>query len=280
MIKIAGLTKRFKKTLALDNLSMALSPGSYALLGPNGAGKTTLLRCLTGYYQQYEGSIALLTHDGKQKPTIGYLPQEPRFIQQLTPYELLELIAYMKSIPEQEHQPAIQKALEQVNLVSRMDDRCHTLSGGMLKRLGIASAYLGNPDICLFDEPTAGLDPEERMNFTSYLDDERRGKLTIISTHIVSDIEHTCDHVIILHEGKIAFIGSMSSLKDQIQGRVFTMEERIWNTLDGSNHHRLIKKFEVEGKKSVRIFSLDPPHGADPAEPTIEDGYISIIKGG
>lgn len=195
MLTVDNLSKSFGKKTVLDNISVQLTHGVYGLLGPNGSGKTTFMRCIAGIYR-YNGRIITPSN-------VGYLPQKFGAFRELTVYEVLEYFAELKGIPSNRQGKDIHDCLEDVNLWERHSDKVKTLSGGMIRRLGVAQALLGNPELILVDEPTAGLDPEERLRFKNLISQHREDCTILISTHIVEDVEALCDHIIILSHGKI-----------------------------------------------------------------------------
>ncbi|MCR5798418.1 MAG: ATP-binding cassette domain-containing protein [Eubacterium sp.] len=212
MINIYNISKSFKRRNVLNDLSVDFERGCYGLLGPNGAGKTTLIRCILGLYKTDEGSIKV--GDDIQ---IGYLPQNFGMFNELSLKDMMEYFAASKKIPKAKRAEEIEKALTYVNLADRMNDRVSHLSGGMKRRAGIAQAILGNPDVLIFDEPTTGLDPEERARFKEVIKRLREdGKCIIISTHIVDDVEHICDKVVIVKDGHVL----INSTVEDVIGKV------------------------------------------------------------
>ncbi len=198
MIEFDHVVKKFGKRKALDGVSLRLEKGCYGLLGPNGAGKTTLLRCMLGLYPVSGGAVRM--GDGA---AVGYLPQKFGVFRELSVRDALYYFACIKKIPKGERDPEISRALSQVNLEDRGRDRVSRLSGGMQRRVGIAQALLGDPDVLIFDEPTAGLDPEERARFKNLVRRAGAGRTVLISTHIVEDVESLCDRVIIMNQGQV-----------------------------------------------------------------------------
>lgn len=199
MIQLKGVSKTFKKRTAIDGLSLDLESGCYGLLGPNGAGKTTLIRCILGLYQ-FSGGIIEMDENLK----IGYLPQKFGMFNELKVRDMLKYFAMEKRVPKDKRDEEIERVLDMVNLDDRIDDKISKLSGGMQRRIGIAQALLGNPDLLIFDEPTTGLDPEERAHFKEIIQELKEQKKTIlISTHIVDDVEHICDRGLIMYRGRL-----------------------------------------------------------------------------
>ena len=221
MIRIEHLEKRFRKKQVLYDINLELGDGRYGLIGPNGAGKTTLLRCLAGVLEADRGQIS-------RPQQAGYLPQAFGLFPQLTVYEAMELFAVYKDIPAALRHKEIMDCLEKVNLSDRAGDRAKTLSGGMVRRVGIAQAIMGSPELVILDEPTAGLDPEERARFRTLLE-EAEIPTVIVSTHILSDVDSFCDHIIMMREGRIVKTGSA---KDYHLGEG-TLEKKYLSQLHG-----------------------------------------------
>ena len=274
MIEIKEISKSFGKKQVLYKVSCHLEHGIYGLLGPNGAGKTTLIRCMADLYEVSEGSMLL---DGiplrKKKNHVGYLPQSFGLFKELTVNDCLDYFCGLKGIPRAERMEWIKKTLETVNLADSAGIRIGKLSGGMMRRVGIAQALLGRPELILFDEPTAGLDPEERMNFKRILSDLGERETVIISTHIVEDIEACCDHVIVMNRGELLYTGTCEEMKQLAEGKVYACEK-------GSaipSHAILEKQYEQNGTVYYRILS-ESELGLPALEPSVEDGYMCIIK--
>ena len=208
MIEIKGLTKKFKHKKVLDQVSFKLENGVYGMLGPNGAGKTTLIRCMLGLYPIQEGEINMDIFPYQ----IGYLPQNFSLLRELTVYDMLYYFAGLKKIQKERYEEAIDKALNFVNLAEYKKSRIAKLSGGMQRRVGIAQAILGEPPLMIFDEPTVGLDPEERKRFKDMLFELKQDRVILFSTHIVGDLEEVCDRVIMMNEGKVIKTGMLQEL--------------------------------------------------------------------
>ncbi len=217
MLSIEHVYKNFGKKEVLSAVCLNLEKGCYGLLGPNGAGKTTLLRMILKLYPVRRGSIWC---DGAEE--IGYLPQKFGAFRELTVYDILYYFAALKKIPKKMRGEEITRVLRLVNLSDREKDKMGSLSGGMQRRVGIAQAALGDPGILIFDEPTAGLDPEERARFKELVRQIMEGKTILLSTHIVEDVESLCDHVIIMNQGRI-----LESLTTDEAGRLADGEEGL-----------------------------------------------------
>ena len=269
MIRIHNCNKNFKKIKAINNFSVNISQGVYGLLGSNGAGKTTLMRCICGLYQTDSGKIETDIEN------IGYLPQKFGMFRELTVREMMEYFATLKKIDKSSQKTQIEDSIEKVNLSDRIEDRISTLSGGMVRRVGIAQAILGNPQVVLFDEPTAGLDPEERLRFKNVISRIKKDCTVIISTHIVSDIESTCDKVLIMDHGSLLAEGTTSQIAEIAENKVYFVNEENENNLSGNYY--IVDKQEVNGEIMMRVLSDEKQNG-ELQKSTIEDGYLCCVK--
>lgn len=268
-MEIRNLYKSFGKKEVLHDISLHLENGVYGLLGPNGAGKTTLLRCITGLYAYRKGSIELF------KEEIGYLPQNFGTYRELSVWEAMKLFSVLKNQPKETVEEQIQVALEKVNLIEERDKKIKKLSGGMLRRLGIAQTLLGNPGILIYDEPTAGLDPEERLRFKRMLYDLEKEKVVIISTHIVEDVEAVCDKLIVMNKGKILFAGTGAELAKTAAEKVYLCRED--QITEQFVNCFIEKTFEKDGKRQCRVLSSEKlPFQM--VSPETEDGYLCVLK--
>lgn len=273
-LEIRGLQKAIRNKMILKDLNCKLENGVYGLLGPNGAGKTTLMRCITGLYH-YEGKM---TYNGKglfsrKLPQIGYLPQKFGLFPELTVWEMMEYMANMKKISRKEREGIIEECLQKVNLTEEKKKLVRKLSGGMMRRLGIAQTLLGNPSIILFDEPTAGLDPEERMRFKEIIANLEKEKIVIVSTHIVEDVEACCDSIIVLDQGRILKVGSIDEIQNYAVGRVKEVDEV---GLQNDNIIFIEKSYTRNGEKRYRVLLQEIEE--DTEESTVEDGYLCLLK--
>ncbi|TCS96883.1 ABC transporter ATP-binding protein [Hazenella coriacea] len=280
-LKIDQVTKQYKSLKALDQVTMEITPGIFGLLGPNGAGKTTLMRILTTVLSYDSGSISYDGISWEQKKQIrqkiGYLPQKFSLYKQLKVCEALHHLADLKGMKKKERTEQVEAILSQVNLVEHSSKKVSELSGGMVRRLGIAQALLGNPEIIIVDEPTTGLDPEERIRFRQLLRKVAQDAIVLLSTHIVDDIEVICDQVGILNRGKVLQTGSLMEIQQAAQGKVwellispreFDQYALEWNLIANQRegeHYRL------------RLLAETPPTGATPVVPSLEDSYLYLI---
>lgn len=278
ILEIKNVSKQYPKTLALDQFSAELTSGLYGLLGPNGAGKTTLISIITTLLSPSSGSVL---YDGKPvggrdyMKIIGYLPQYPRFYKDFTAQEFLLYMAAMKGLDAKSARTRVAELLEQVNLSEHKNKKIGAFSGGMRQRLGIAQAILNDPEILILDEPTAGLDPKERVRFRNIISKLSSDRIIILATHIVSDVECVAKEVILLKEGKLLHKASPLSLQTAMTGKVWSLQ------VDESEMEQYMERYVIanaaaeEGKYSLRIISDDKPHKeAVPESPRLEDVYL------
>jgi ABC-2 type transport system ATP-binding protein len=219
-IRATGLkVKAGRKKMAVDGLDLSLGHGVHGLLGPNGAGKTTLIRALATVLRPAGGELVLLgapvgghIDQRRLRRGIGYLPQEFGFYKRFTVREFVEYMAWLKEMSKKDVPGAVQRALERVGLADRADDRMKTLSGGMVRRAGIAQAIVNDPQVLLLDEPTAGLDPAQRLRFRQLLQQLGKDTCVVVSTHLVEDVAAACTDVVLMADGKLVFQGTPDDL--------------------------------------------------------------------
>lgn len=226
MLKIDKLTKKFGKKVAISEIDLELESGIYGLLGDNGAGKSTLMRILVGVDKPTAGQVSWQGEDisrlkDKYRMLLGYMPQEFAVFPTFTAYEFLEYMGALKGLSKKELKEKIPQVLEFVNLEDVKDKRVSTFSGGMKRRAGIAQAIINDPKILVLDEPTAGLDPGERIRFSNIISNMSKDKIILFSTHIISDIEAITKNVIILNDGKIQANTRADHLVEEMAGKVF-----------------------------------------------------------
>lgn len=283
-IIISNLTKDYGKIRALDEVSLHIGGGMFGLLGPNGAGKTTLMRIITTLVPPTSGRVMVsgldVTKDpGAVRRQLGYLPQEFGFYKALNAREMLDYIAVMKNIPPENRRIQVSQVLEAVNLKDAALRKVGGLSGGMKQRLGIAQALLGDPQLLIVDEPTAGLDPEERIRFRNLLARLSRERTVLLSTHIVADIEASCSGMAVLDRGKLIFIGTPQDLIQQAKGQVWQIElgAEEWEGVEG--RYPILSSRSMNGMMQVRLLADHNPLGRGiPIEALVEDGYMAVMK--
>jgi ABC-type multidrug transport system ATPase subunit len=285
MLSIASLTHVYPNgTRALDDVSLEIPPGLYGLLGPNGAGKSTLMRCLATLQiptsgQIRFGDIDVLADPHKLRATLGYLPQDFGVYPRVSAYDMLDHLAVLKGLtasgPRRE---TVQALLQQVNLWDVRKKAIAGFSGGMRQRFGIAQAMIGNPSLMIVDEPTAGLDPEERNRFNNLLAEIGETKVVILSTHIVDDVADLCARVAILVDGRIVSADTPAALIEAVEGKVWT------RTVDPEELPGLYKQFTLietrlrAGRTVIHVLSDDAPDPRfEPVPAGLAEVYFSTL---
>jgi ABC-2 type transport system ATP-binding protein len=218
-VRVLGLTVRHRRHTALDAVDLDFAPGVHGLLGPNGAGKTSLIRVLATVAEPTAGRVEMLGADlrdhrerGAVRRELGYLPQDFGYYPAFTVREFVTYVAWLKELPRTVAPAAVERAVERVGLGDRIDAKVKTLSGGMIRRVGIAQAIVNDPRILLLDEPTAGLDPEQRVEFRALLRELGRTATVIVSTHLVEDVAAACTDVTLIDAGQVAYRGTPRTL--------------------------------------------------------------------
>ena len=282
MIEVSHLTKKYKKKKVLQDLNLSIEGGMVGLIGPNGAGKTTLMRMLAAVSKPSSGDIimngfSIQKESSSVRKQIGYLPQHFQLYPQLTASEFLDYIGKLKKDRPYDHEKEKNRLLDALNLRSQQHQKIKTFSNGMKQRLGIAQALYGEPPLMIFDEPSAGLDPEERLRFRNIMADVSSRRTVILSTHIVEDIESSCDMLIVLNKGQILFIGTPSDLQCKGNGVVweFDLEDGDCNQLAGLQ--MTLTKRKANGLHCRAISPVAPFDFAESVDPTLEEGYMALI---
>lgn len=282
-IEIKHVSKCYGKKQALKDVTLTINQGMFGLLGRNGAGKTTLMKTLAALHRKSEGTISVcgvpIEKAKEIRSMTGYLPQDFSMYPNMTVLEALDYLGTLSGMTRAERAERIRLLVKKVNLTEHQHKKVKALSGGMKRRLGIAQALLHDPKVLIVDEPTAGLDPEERIRFRNLLTEAAEDRIVILSTHIVGDIEASCEDVAILNEGQILWKGTVSELLANARGKVFTVN------VPKEELPRIRKDFIVTGMLiqaeyvTVRVISDTAPDVQDavPDEPNCEDAYVYCL---
>ena len=286
-ITIRNLSKSYnKKTLALELEDLTVPSGVYGLIGRNGAGKTTLLRILASVLPPTSGQILLDGEDITKKLSsyrkmLGYLPQNTKLMPQLNIVEFLEYMAILKGIQDRDEiRYEVDRCIEIAGLNGERKKRLSKYSGGMLRRAGIAQALLGDPKIIIVDEPTTGLDPEERLHFLNLISSIGVDKIVLLSTHIIHDIENICPNVCILNKGKKMYSGSTAGMVDSIRDMLWTAEINAGEETALKKRAVVTNVTYTYGKPNVRYVAKESMYEGSVRVPaTLEDAYIYAVGG-
>ncbi|MEG1813628.1 MAG: ABC transporter ATP-binding protein [Clostridia bacterium] len=285
-LKTTSLTKTYGSKTAVERLDLTFSNGVYGLLGANGAGKTTLMRLLCAIQAPTYGEITL---DGKSvtsmgahyRALLGYLPQHFAYYPDFTALDYLLYIAALKGLSEKDAKRKAKELLEAVGLSVESHHRIKTFSGGMKQRLGIAQAVLGDPYILILDEPTAGLDPKERVRFRNLISAFSKDRIVILSTHIVSDVEFIAGEIIMMKSGKVLHVGKANEITSEIDDMVWECVVPTRNAEQYAATYHVSNLRNIENNQTVlRVISETVPMvGAVKAYPSLEDLYLFYFKG-
>ena len=283
-LSITNVSKKYGNTSAVEDISLSIGPGVFGLLGANGAGKTTLIRMITGILKPDTGGIyydgaSIISLDSKFRDLLGYLPQEFGFFPEYRVTDYLEYIATLKGLKKSETKQRIEELMVEMSLEEVRHKKIKKLSGGTKRRVGIAQALLNNPEILLLDEPTAGLDPGERVRLRSILSEFSQHRIVIISTHIVSDVEYIATKQAIMKQGQIVKTGTTEELISEISGKVW---ECSINSRDLRKYERGLQivnlKNEAIDTVSIRYLSdFSVIDGSIPVSPRLEDLYLWLF---
>jgi ABC-type multidrug transport system ATPase subunit len=288
MLKIGNLHKTYPSGVqALKGVSLEIPPGMFGLLGPNGAGKTTLMKILATLLDPDSGAarmneIDLIADKRATRKMLGYLPQDFGLYPTLTAAQMLDYFAKLKGVADKkERRVLVDALLEKVNLSSDRNRRLGGFSGGMRQRVGIAQALIGHPDLLIVDEPTAGLDPEERARFHNLLA-ESAGASTVVllSTHIVSDVSNLCDRFAVIRRGEIVAATSTETALTGLEGRIWEATVPREQVAVVESKTKMISKQMTSGRTRVRALSDNgqPAEGFTPVIPTLEDFYFTVVN--
>ncbi len=284
-LKLDRLTKQFGARIAVDRVSATITPGVTGLLGANGAGKTTLMRMVCDVLKPTGGQILLDGHDvgelGDQyRALLGYLPQDFGYYPDFSALDFMRYMATLKGFSNREGRERSMQLLEEVDLAGDAHRKVKSFSGGMKQRLGIAQAVLNDPAILVLDEPTAGLDPKERVRFRNLIAGFAQDKIVILSTHIVSDVEFIANRILVMRQGSFVLDGSSDQIVAQAAGKVWEchMDARRAEIMAASMAVANVR-YATDGHAVVRVVADEPPlDGAIPVEPTLEDLYLLVFR--
>ena len=288
MLTIRNLVKVYPGPVtALQGVSLDIGTGMFGLLGPNGAGKSTFMRILAGVLEPTSGSVSLDGRDVLANPNelwrvLGYLPQDFGFFPHLTGEAMLEYLLQLKGVATGKASKTLASSLlERVNLAYAAKRKVKDYSGGMRQRLGIAQAVAGDPRLIIVDEPTAGLDPEERHRFYRLLAELAEQRTVLLSTHIVEDVAVLCPRFAVIRNGQVVAETSPTEARRMLAGTIFEGAVAIGELEALQRSRRVTQAVLVEGRNRVRIYepSREAPNGFEPAVPTLEDAYFVLMQG-
>ena len=286
-LRVAGLTKVYPGGVrALDDVNLTIPRGLYGLLGPNGAGKSTLMRTIATLQEPDSGSIDLdgldvLRCKDEVRRMLGYLPQDFGVYPRVNAEEMLDQIALLKGIANRrQRKEVVHEMLRRVNLWEHRRKRLTGFSGGMRQRFGIAQALIGNPQLLIVDEPTAGLDPGERNRFYNLLAEIGDNVIVILSTHIVEDVMELCSNMAIIHLGKVLFAGAPDQAVQSLEGKVWRKSIERDAVKEYSSRLHVISNKLVAGRPQIHVFSdRAPEEGFVPVVPDLEDVFFASLAG-
>lgn len=286
-ILLEQVNKYYGNKQALKEINMKIPQGMFGLLGRNGAGKTTLMKILATLHKATSGKVTICGVDVDKCYTIrsmtGYLPQDFSMYPNMGVYEAMDYLSVLAGLTKEERRKGIPELLEKVNLQNNYKTKVKAMSGGMRRRLGIAQALINNPKVLIVDEPTAGLDPEERVRFRNLLCEIAENRIVILSTHIVGDVEATCENIAILDEGSLKYAGTVTQLLTKASGKIYTAQvSKI--ELEKLKQKYIITSLLTKGSKADIRFVSDsdtvPFEGAVNVEPGVEDAYLYLMNRG
>lgn len=282
-IVIKNLSKNYGRKAALKNVSVTIHSGMYGLLGRNGAGKTSLMRILATLSVPSGGEVSMngipINETGKIREIVGYLSQNFSFYRNMSVYDAMDYLGLLSNLPDKIRKERIALLLEQVNLKENMRTKIKALSGGMKQRLGIAQALLHDPQILIVDEPTAGLDPEERIRFRNMLSEFAEDRIVILSTHISSDVETSCENIGVLDNWKMIWNGAAEELVKQAEGKVYLISAEKKQDKIIREKYTVLNIIASGSGTQYRVLSETLPEEKHILQaPTLEDGYMYLLS--
>ena len=288
-IILKDVSKFYGKKQALNGINLEIEKGMFGLLGRNGAGKTTLMKSIATLHSVSSGDITVcginISESSKIREMIGYLPQDFSMYSNMSAYEAMDYLGVLSGLDKKTRKERIPELLSKVNLKNNMKIKVKAMSGGMRRRLGIAQAILHNPKVLIVDEPTAGLDPEERVRLRNLLSEIADDRIVILSTHIVGDIESTCENIAVMDEGKIIFKGTVTELLDKANGMIYEVKISKAEIEDIKKNYIVTNILMMATEATVRFIAKDKENiinGAEVTLPNVEDAYMYLmhINGG
>ena len=283
MLTLNNVSKNFGKFTAVENISLNMDNGLYALLAPNGAGKTTIIKMITTLLNPTEGEILydgvnIKTMGAAYRELLGYLPQDFGYYKNNTPKQYLSYLAALKGVNKKETEEKMDYLLELVGLAENADKKMKKFSGGMIQRVGIAQAMLNDPKILILDEPTAGLDPKERVRFRNIISVLSKDRIVILSTHIVSDIESIANQVILIRDKHIYKMDSVANICNELSGKVFEMQVSDKEYAQMEEKYIILSARQEKGYMTIRVFD-EADDGTDndnkiSVSPNLEDVFL------
>lgn len=282
---IKNLQKKYSNGVqALQDVSLEMTNGMFGLLGPNGAGKSTLMRTIVGLQKADNGEIWLNNVNVLDDPMfikkqLGFLPQDFGVYPKVTAYDLLNHLAILKGVSNiKERKEQVLSLLEKVNLSSHKNKEVHTFSGGMRQRFGVAQALLGNPSIIIVDEPTAGLDPEERNRFNGLLSEIGSERIVILSTHLVEDVRNLCSQMAIIKNGEVLIQGNPNDFVAQLQDKIWRKKIQKDELELYKSKHKVIASNYIGGDLNIQVYSDEFLSGFETVNPTLEEVYFKTLN--
>lgn len=287
MLSLVNIRKDYGKFTAIEDLNLELEEGLYAMLAPNGAGKTTIIRMMTTLLFPTSGEILydgenILEMGESYRKMVGYLPQQFGYYKSNTPVQYLSYLAALKKIPRQEAKRQIPELLELVGLSEEANKKMKKFSGGMIQRVGIAQALLGDPKILILDEPTAGLDPKERVRFRNLLSSMSRNRIVVLSTHIVSDVESVANQVMLLKDHRLLLMDTVPNICSRYQGKIYEKKIREWEYEEFARRHVVLSVRQEQDDSIVVRFCGEKDLADEPearaCAPNMEDVFLLTYR--